>query len=148
METLQGSCHCGAVSFQLALSKPVSDIVPRACQCSFCSTYHATYITDPKAHLCLSFNNPEEVSHYSFGHKTAEFIICKTCGTHVAALSNIEGTWYGIVNANTIQDTAFCQPIQTDFDDETMESRLQRRKQNWISTVHFDPTPLVIANEA
>jgi hypothetical protein len=35
-QTLNGSCHCGAVHVQLDPGKPVAELALRACQCSFC----------------------------------------------------------------------------------------------------------------
>ncbi len=51
--------------------------------------------------------------------------------------STIEGTLYAVVNVNSFEgiDPACFSRAVTDFDGETTQSRLDRRKRNWIPTV-------------
>jgi len=54
-------------------------------------------------------------------------------------LSDIGDNQYAVVNVNTFEDiggfTLSCS--STDFDGEDTESRLERRKRNWIPKVRF-----------
>ncbi|HEY8586875.1 MAG TPA: hypothetical protein VIL60_09135 [Rhodanobacter sp.] len=54
-------------------------------------------------------------------------------------IGEIEGHLYAVVNANTfegIDPSSFAQAA-ANFDDEDAESRLARRKRNWIGTVRI-----------
>ena len=46
-QTLNGSCHCGAVHVQLDPGKPVAELALRACQCSFCRRQGSRTTSDP-----------------------------------------------------------------------------------------------------
>ena len=77
------------------------------------------------------------VQRYAFGHRTAEFILCRRCGCVPLATSVIDGKTYAIININvTNEPEAFSRPpADFDYDEETVEKRLTRRKENWIGTV-------------
>jgi hypothetical protein len=74
--TYQGSCHCGAVRYQVTMPAPEKAY---ACNCSICS----------RAGWLLAFAAPEgfkllagqeALSDYQFGKKRIHHLFCRTCG--------------------------------------------------------------------
>ncbi len=131
-----GNCHCGNIKFVFTSAKNETEFTPRTCSCSFCRRHGASYISDPEGRLELQIGNHDDVSFYQFGHKTCEFIICGKCGVDMMAISEIENKKYAVINIKTMLDHKFSTPgVNTLFDGETIEERLERRAQNWIGQV-------------
>jgi hypothetical protein len=132
MTRLEGACHCAAVSvlFETELDPAVIEV--RADQCGFCRRHGAKTVSDPAGRLTLRFAE-RDVERYRFGTRTSDFIVCRTCGAYVAAL--IEG--YGVLNVvgADIRELAGRPAVPVDYDDETPQSRLERRRQRWTPTV-------------
>ena len=132
-----GRCHCGNIRFEFDSSVPRSELPVRVCGCAFCIRHGARYTSDPGGAVRVEIDDGELVQRYAFGHRTAEFILCRRCGCVLLATSVIDGNTYAVININvTNEPEAFsCPPAAFDYDDETVEERLTRRKENWIGTV-------------
>ncbi|HXQ12951.1 MAG TPA: aldehyde-activating protein [Caulobacteraceae bacterium] len=133
MTAYEGRCHCGAVSarFETQIAPEAIDV--RADQCSFCRRNGAKTVSDPAGTLMLSFRE-RGVERYRFGTRSSDFIICRRCGSFMAAI--IDG--YGVLNVVGAGIGALAErPARpVDYDGETPESRAERRRQRW--------TPLVL----
>lgn len=70
-----GSCHCGAVRFEVEAE---IDHV-RACDCSICRRRGALTFRVPETALRL-LTPRENMTVYRWGSETAEDYFCKTCG--------------------------------------------------------------------
>jgi hypothetical protein len=83
--------------------------------------------------------DPTKVSRYAFGTKTAEFHICTRCGVVPIVTSEIDGRTYAVVSVNAFQgvDRSLLKHASATFDIEDVQSRLARRKRNWIPSVQF-----------
>lgn len=81
-DILTGSCHCGAVHFEISRPDHVT-----ACNCSICRRYAALWAYAPPARLALHAPQGSTRS-YSWGDKTIAFHSCATCGvvTHYESL--------------------------------------------------------------
>ena len=136
MPTRSGGCHCGKLRY--TYSFPDVDSLPaRACSCSFCLKHGGVYTSHPAAELVVDATEPDNTGLYRFGHETAEFVLCRTCGVLVYAQCKIDGTLRAVLNINTFDDDdgpVFDRSV-TNFDDETVAQRLERRERNWIGTV-------------
>ncbi len=68
---------------------------------------------------------------------TAEFYICSRCGVVAFVTSMIEDNLYAVVNVNSFEgiDPSCYSRAIANFEGETTESRLDRRKRNWIPSV-------------
>ncbi len=132
-----GRCHCGNIRFEFDSSVPRSELPVRVCGCAFCIRHGARYTSDPGGAVRVEIDDGELVQRYAFGHRTAEFILCRRCGCVPLATSVIDGKTYAIININvTNEPEAFSRPPAAfDYDDETVEERLTRRKEKWIGTV-------------
>lgn len=134
---IAGGCHCGNLGFKLDWPGPAEEIKVRNCSCSFCLKHGGAWTSHPEAALRMSTRDPALLTRYLFGTKTADFLLCNTCGVVPAVVSEIEGRLYAVVNVNTFSnvDTTTLERTSTDFDGENTGGRLERRKKNWIGDV-------------
>ena len=132
-----GRCHCGNIEVTFETSKPPDALELRACGCTFCRRHGVTAVTDPAGRIELRLRQPSEVSRYQVGLRTAEFLICRTCGVFVAAVSTIDGATYATLNANVLQErSAFSRPPATvEYDRESAVERIARRRRAWTPAV-------------
>ncbi len=135
---LKGGCHCGNIVFDFATMKTPSGFQPRRCGCDFCTRHGGLYISDPEARLEIRVKDISIFNRYQFGHKTADFLICKNCGVFPAVVCAIDGIEKGVLNVNCVEPTLFPPAYEcpvNDFESEDVLSRLQRRAKNWIGSV-------------
>lgn len=80
---ISGSCHCGAVRFQLSA---MPQWLTR-CNCSFCTRAGGLWAHDEVERITVTYD-PGDVNRYIWGDKTLAFISCKTwgCTTHWESL--------------------------------------------------------------
>ena len=142
-QPLHGRCHCGNIAFELDWPGAASELPARACGCSFCVKHGGVWTSDPKACLVVTIRDRRLVSQYAFGTRTATFHICSRCGAVPIVTSEIAGGIYAVVNVNVLENVepAALRRAPADFDGEDLESRLGRRKRNWIPTVRFESRP-------
>jgi hypothetical protein len=90
--------------------------------------------------LTMTIAQPELVSRYEQGTRTAQFHVCTKCGVVPVVTSKIDGHTYAVVNVNTFDDAARAKlvPAPVSFEGETESTRLARRKRGWIASVRFD----------
>jgi hypothetical protein len=90
-------------------------------------------MTDPVGSLEVRVGDEQLLSRYRFGLGTSEFLICRTCGVHVAAVCVIDAATYAALNCNVLDDrAAFTQTaVPVDYDQETADDRVARRRRAW-----------------
>lgn len=134
---INGSCHCRNMRFELQWPVSVPIIPVRECSCEFCSKHNGAWTSHPEAQLTLHVANPAAVSKYAFATRTADFLVCASCGVVPLVLCEIDGKTYAVVNANSFDDkeSLILRRNATDFDGEQTNARLQRRAKNWIPNV-------------
>ena len=126
---LDGSCHCGALTVQLETEKQPSELPVRQCGCKFCLKHRPRYTSDPAGHVTIRIAG--DVSHYRFGLRLADFLVCKTCGVFVAAY---EDAGRAVINLETLaRASEFTAPplLLTIYDTEDVPARTSRREKNW-----------------
>jgi hypothetical protein len=135
----QGGCHCGNLRIEFETSLNPAEIELRACQCTFCRKHGSLAVTDPAGHLAIRAAHGKDFGRYTFGLRTAEFVICETCGVYVAAVTIGESEPRGIAIVNCLDDGRrfTSAPIAVDYDVESRDQRLERRRRRW--------TPVTVA---
>lgn len=85
--TLKGSCHCGAVRFDVTLSEGFASA--RRCTCSICRMRGAVAVTSTPGDFRI-LEGEDRLSTYRFNSRTAEHHFCSRCGiyTHHKRRSN------------------------------------------------------------
>ncbi|MDP6951165.1 MAG: hypothetical protein QGF53_00245 [Alphaproteobacteria bacterium] len=136
-ETLTGGCHCGAIGVTLTVDD-AGALSPRHCGCDFCRRHGGLYVSAPNGHLTVTLGEPEHVSRYAFGHKTAEFLLCRRCGVLACATCELDGRRYAVLNANVLSPplaTGDAPVPVADYEAESVDERLDRRRERWIGNV-------------
>ena len=129
---LRGACHCGQVEVTLETATAVMDLPLRACGCSFCRRHGTKAVADPNGRLSISAP-PNGLNRYRFGLRTADYLICRTCGAYVVAVisGNDEERATLNVTATGISELADRPAEQVDYDRESVEGRRARRLTSW-----------------
>lgn len=136
---ITGKCHCGNIAFELDWEGEPPEIPARACGCSFCVKHGGVWTSNPRATLAVAVGNPALLSKYAFGTRTATFYVCSRCGTVPLVTSEIADHLYAVVNVNAFDnvDPSWLRRSAANFEGEDVESRLARRKRNWIAHVRI-----------
>jgi len=136
---ISGKCHCGNIAFDLEWEGDPPEIPARACGCTFCQKHGGVWTSNPKSRLSVRIRDASQVSKYEFGTRTATFHVCARCGAVPLVTSGIDDRIYAVVNVNVLEgiDPAWLRRSPADFEGESLESRLARRKRNWISDVRM-----------
>jgi len=136
---INGKCHCGYIAFVLDWPGVPSDVIARACSCTFCVKHGGVWTSNPRAKLSITFQRADAVSKYEFGTETATFYVCTRCGAVPIVTSEISNRLYAVVNVNTFEnfDLTSLRRQAASFDGEEKQSRLMRRQRNWISEVRI-----------
>jgi hypothetical protein len=136
---INGGCHCGNIRFELAWEPTPERIPARACGCSFCVKHGGVWTSNPQASLRVHVADRAAVNAYSFETRTADFHVCKRCGIAPVVTCRLDGRLYAVVSVNAFEnvDAALLDRAPASFDGETQETRLARRRKNWIADVTF-----------
>ena len=129
---LRGACHCGQVEVTLETAMSVMDLPLRACGCSFCRRHGTKAVADPNGRLSISAP-ANGLNRYRFGLRTADYLICRTCGAYVAAVISGNDAERATLNvtATGISELADRPAEQVDYDRESVEGRRARRLTSW-----------------
>lgn len=73
--TINGSCHCGAVSFEY----PETPEKLTSCNCSLCRRVGGLWAYAPKNQIAVRYRD-DAVVKYVWGDRTLVTVSCKTCG--------------------------------------------------------------------
>lgn len=133
--TLPGGCHCGAlhVAFETALD--IASIVPRACDCSFCTRHAAAYVSDPRGKLSITAATAGDALVYRQGSNNAAFLVCGHCGVLVAVVSGSDAGTFGAVNVRCLEATGFAQPVAASPQRLDAAEKLARWSTLWVPDV-------------
>jgi hypothetical protein len=77
LKTYSGSCHCGAVQFEVDTDFPELT----TCDCSICQKKNALMVKVHESKFRL-LTGQESLTEYQFHTKTARHFFCKTCGIY------------------------------------------------------------------
>jgi len=98
----KGSCKCNQWQVEISVTKPLSDLNPRICDCSYCKNNPSAIISDPNMVINLVGG---EVMINKNGDQLANFYYCDRCDDLLAVGCNLTGQLRGAVNANLLRDT-------------------------------------------
>ena len=130
--SMSGRCHCGAIHATLTTNLEAAEIPVRACQCGFCTRHGATTVSDPAGLLRFTINRAA-LSGYRFDTRTGTTLLCARCGVYAGSVIEEAGKTWGILNARglAIPEFAGRDPTPVDYEGETAQARVARRKANW-----------------
>lgn len=137
---LEGGCHCGAIRYRYHSPIGIEAMPVRACGCSFCKRIRGRYTSHPEGRLEATLVAEDAVSRYQFGTISADLMVCKRCGGMPFVVSTIEDRMYAVLNINTLDGDPLggVEAADADFDGESKDDRLARRKNGWIGDVRLE----------
>ena len=77
----RGSCHCGAVAFEVEAPERFTAL---RCNCSICAKAGFLHLIVPKSRFRL-LRGEENLTTYTFNTGVAKHTFCRTCGIEVEA---------------------------------------------------------------
>jgi len=135
-----GQCHCGKLKATFDSQKSPAELGVRTCQCAFCRAHGAVNISDPDG-LTTIDGGAGDVNRYTFALRTADFLICKTCGVYIAAVMGEGDQIVSTLNVAGLRMSEFDGVAEAPmvYDAETTQSRIDRRYDKWTPTRFTDP---------
>jgi hypothetical protein len=128
-----GQCHCGAIQFHYETGVLPASWTVRACQCSFCRIHAALSTSDPAGSLAFQAVQGDALQRYRFGSQSADFLLCRICGSYIGAICTGAAGRFGIINVRTLRPfpQGLSAPTSMHYDDESPTERLARRAARW-----------------
>ncbi len=130
--SFEGRCHCGAIGFSFRTAQAPDRWQIRACQCRFCRCHGARTTSDPDGSVIFHIANPAALLRYRFASRSADFLICRSCGAYVAALVASPRGQFATLNVNAIAGIAAlpeAKPVS--YEGESAEQKRERRERRW-----------------
>ena len=135
-----GSCRCN----NLQVDWQIKDfsLVPKACQCDYCTSKNAAYVAKPGSKFSLTVKHNNQYRPHQNGRPSpnnepsAVFHECLNCKDLVAVTCEIGGVNYGLINVHTLKQRERFPAVKAyPFVDQELSVRLHARQQNWSSPV-------------
>jgi hypothetical protein len=98
LKKYQGSCHCGAIQFEIETDFPELTM----CDCSICKRKNALMVKVPEPQFRL-IAGEDFLTEYQFHTKTARHFFCKVCGIYPFHRKRVTPDTFGI-NVNCLDD--------------------------------------------
>ena len=92
MQTRSGTCHCGAVEFEVDLENGLEN--PRRCDCSLCRHKGAVVASVPLARLRV-VRGEDRLTLYQWNSYTAKHWFCSVCGIYTHHQRRSDPSQYG-----------------------------------------------------
>lgn len=131
-----GACHCGDVT---ATYETDAAVVLRRDGCGFCSRHGVKSASDPQGRLAIESRS--RLRRYRFGHETADFLLCPTCGTYVAACMDGPRGPVAVLNVVGLGIAELMDEPATfaSLDGESVDERIERRLSRWTPVTVQEP---------
>ena len=131
---MRGNCRCNNI--QIVWHTVDYSVVPRACQCEYCLTKGAEYVSKSGTAVDVVVHKERHHRIIMHGSRIARFHECANCGDVVLVTAEIDGTNYGVLNAMCMKNKlGFPAPVQAYLSDRTAEQKRDRWRQNWCYPV-------------
>jgi hypothetical protein len=98
LQKYRGSCHCGAVTFEIETDFPEVT----TCDCSICRRKNALMVKVPQDRFRL-LSGEDSLTEYRFGTMTARHFFCRICGIYPFHRKRVTPDNFG-VNVFCLQD--------------------------------------------
>ncbi len=138
-----GQCHCAQVSVEYETANAVSSWPVRQCLCRFCRQQGPLYTADRNGRLRIASSVCFRATVYRFHHGAAQFLFCPNCHVLIAAVAEIAGRNYAVLNLRMLDldEAALPASQPMDFSGEGAEARTERRRAHWIANVELIEPP-------
>jgi hypothetical protein len=132
--SISGGCGCNNI--KITWHTVDHSMVPRACQCDYCLSKAAAYVTKSGTRFDVLICNDKLHKEVQHGSNSAIFHECTNCGQVIFVTSDIDGEVYGALNANCLNNKlGFSASVKANFSDQTAEQKRERWLENWCHPV-------------
>ena len=132
VHSFEGRCHCGAIGFSFRTAQAPDRWPVRACQCRFCRCHGARTTSDPDGSVIFHIADPATLNRYRFASRTTDFLVCRNCGTYVAAVVTSPRRQFATLNVNAIAGIpALPEAKPVSYEGESAEQKRERRERRW-----------------
>lgn len=133
LRSFEGACHCKAIGFVYRTAHHPGEWNIRACQCNFCRAHAALTASDPQGFLEFIEHDRDVMRLYRFGQRTADFLICSSCGVYIGAAMKSERGRFGIINTRALWALSLSlrEPAPMNYEREQAAERTGRREERW-----------------
>ena len=125
MSPHKGSCHCGAVSFEV---EAPDNIKAHECNCSICKACGFVHLIVEKDDFKL-LTGKDDITTYSFNTHTAKHTFCKHCGVKSFYTPRSHPDGYSI-NVNCLDLSTFKSVKYGTFDGANWEKNVYELREN------------------
>lgn len=116
MKTYKGSCHCGAVTYEVEAE--FTNAI--RCNCSYCSRKGALLAFVPKEQFTLT-SGEDSLTEYHFNTEKIDHLFCKVCGVESFSYgADPEGNKMAAINLNCIEGFEMPSDSIMDYDGKNM----------------------------
>ena len=133
---LRGSCHCGDITLQVSLPPGSQALVPRRCDCGFCSRHGAEWISAADGRLEIQFADGAAAGRYRQGSNQADLVFCRRCGALTHVCIEESGRMLAAANSRMFDQSrllAAAEPVSPQRLDAA--EKLQRWRRLWFARV-------------
>lgn len=121
--THYGSCHCGAVRYEVDAP---ADLEVTECNCSICSRSGYLHLIVPRSHFRL-LSGEDNLETYTFDTHEAKHLFCKTCGIKSFYIPRSHPDGYS-VNVRCLDETTIRSMQVEFFDGKNWEQNIDKLK--------------------
>jgi hypothetical protein len=119
--TKKGSCHCGAVTFEVRTA-PEVELVD--CNCSMCHRTGFLHLIVPKADFRI-LTGKRKLTTYTFNTETAKHTFCSVCGVKAFYVPRSHPDGWS-VNFRCLDPKAFASVTTIEFDGKNWENNVTK----------------------
>ncbi|MDA2920787.1 GFA family protein [Desulfobacterota bacterium AH_259_B03_O07] len=119
----KGSCHCGAVRFEVEAPE---DINALDCNCSICSMTGFMHLIVPKSRFRV-IKGADNLTTYTFNTGVAKHTFCKTCGIRPFYVPRSNPDGYS-VNVRCLDQSSISKVMIEQFDGKNWGQNAPRLK--------------------
>jgi len=132
--SITGGCDCNNI--EIIWHTVDCSLVPRACQCDYCSSKAAAYVTKSGTGFDVSIRSEQFHNKIQHGSNSATFHECANCDQVIFVTSEIDGELYGALNSRQLTNKfGFSTTVKLNFSSQTTEQKRERWRQNWCQPV-------------
>lgn len=128
--SIAGGCDCNNI--EITWYVVGHNLIPRACQCDYCASKKAAYVTHSGTKFDVLIRNEEDHKKIQHGSNSAVFHECGNCGQVIFVTVEMNGELYGALNANHLNNKlGFSTSVEVDFSSQTAIEKKERWRKNW-----------------
>ena len=117
----KGSCHCGAVTFEVRTGPDVEVV---DCNCSMCHRTGYLHLIVPKSDFRI-LSGKRKLTRYTFNTGPAKHLFCSVCGVKPFYVPRSHPDGWS-VNFRCLDDKDFASVITIEFDGKNWENNVTK----------------------